>query len=101
MKKTCSLDERLTMEEVARWEGVEIVDVIATSRHKKTILRYGTKTRFVISASTRSDNARGSQRHKQEIRRACRQLVENNELDAPEDLSYPIRSINESEGDRL
>ena len=64
--------------ELARWPGVVVVDrATMPSGHRRLVLEYRGKRRFVVYPGSPSDQ-RAVHRHLQDIRRVLRQIDEGN-----------------------
>lgn len=61
-------------EEVARWPGAAIIEIVTGRKHRKTYLAFGGNTRFVVSPASGSDGRRGAMRHANDIRKVLREL---------------------------
>lgn len=63
--------------ELARWPGVVVIDrATMPSGHRRLVLEYRGKRRFVVYPGTPRDNKRGPRNHVQDIRRVLRQIEE-------------------------
>lgn len=63
--------------ELAKWPGVVVVDrAIMPSGHRRLVLEYRGKRRFVVHPGTPRDGKRGARNHVQDIRRVLRAIDE-------------------------
>lgn len=65
--------------ELARWPGVVIVDrATMPSGHRRLVLEYKGKRRFIVYPGTPRDSKHGPRNHVQDIRRVLRAIDEGN-----------------------
>lgn len=63
--------------ELARWPGVVVLDrATMPSGHRRLVLEYRGKRRFVVYPGSPSDSRTGAKNHVQDIRRVLRQIEE-------------------------
>ena len=74
MKSHMADYDAAAQDEVARWPGAQIVEIVTGRKHRKTVIGFGGNTPFVVSPATSRDTKRGPMRHCNDIRKVLREL---------------------------
>lgn len=65
--------------ELAKWPGAVVLDrAVMPSGHRRLVIEYRGKRRFVVHPASPSDAKRGVRNHVQDIRRVLRAIDEGN-----------------------